>query len=66
LFLVPGRSQVIALRRSHNDGHEKKHEVRLYIHRVVHIHVMKKKRRLAHAKGADEFENYIASEGFKL
>jgi hypothetical protein len=66
LFLVPSRSQVIALIRSHNDGRRKQHEARLSRHRVVHIHVMKKKRRSAHAKGADDSENYIASEGVKL
>ena len=63
LFLVPGMSRVIALRRSHNDGHRKQHEARLSRHRVVHIHVMKKKRRSTHAKGADDSEDYIASEG---
>jgi hypothetical protein len=36
----------------------------LYI--VVHIHVMKKKRRSTHAEGADDSEDYIASEGVKL
>jgi hypothetical protein len=29
----------------------------------VHIHVIKEKRRLAHAKGGDDSEDYIASEG---
>jgi hypothetical protein len=66
LFVVlvscSGRSQVIALRRSHNDGRRKQHAR----HRVVHIHVMKKKRRSAHAEGADDSEDYIASEGVKL
>jgi hypothetical protein len=66
LFLVPGRSQVIALRRSHNDGRRKQHEARLSRHRVVHIHVMKKKRRSTHAEGEDDSEDYIASEGVKL
>jgi hypothetical protein len=50
----------------HNDGHRKQHEARLSRHRVVHIHVMKKKRRSAHAEGADDSEDYIASEGVKL
>ena len=63
LFLVLDTSQVIALRRSHNDSHRKQHEVKLSRHRVVHIHVMKKKRRSAHAMGADDSEDYIASEG---
>jgi len=36
----------------------------LYI--VVHIHVMKKKRRLTHAKREDDSEDYIASKGIKL
>jgi hypothetical protein len=62
-FLFPGRSQVIALRRSHNDSCRKQHEARLSKHRVVHIHVMHKKRRSTHAEGAYEFEYYIASEG---
>jgi hypothetical protein len=62
LFLVPSTSQVIALRRSHNDSREKQHEARLSKHRVVHIHVMKKKRRSAHAEGVDDSEDYIASE----
>jgi hypothetical protein len=66
LFLVLGRSQVIALRRIHNDGHRKKHEARLSRHRFVHIRVLKKKRRSAHAEGEGDFEDYIASEGFKL
>jgi hypothetical protein len=32
----------------------------------VHIHVMKEKRRSTHAEGADDSEDYIASEGVKL
>ena len=36
----------------------------LYI--VVHIHVMKKRRRSTHAEGVDDSEDYIASEGVKL
>jgi hypothetical protein len=63
LFFVPGTSQVIALRRSHNDSHRKKHEARLFRHRVVHIQVLKKKRRSSHAEGEDDSEDYIASEG---
>jgi hypothetical protein len=55
--------QVIALRRSHNDTRRKQHEVKLSKHRVVHIHVMKKKRRLSHAEGVDDSKDYIASEG---
>jgi hypothetical protein len=66
LFLVPGRSQEIALIRSHNDGRRKQHEAILFIHRVVHIHVMNKKRRSAHVKGAYDSKDYIASEGFKF
>jgi hypothetical protein len=65
-FLVPGRSQVIALRRSHNDGRRKQHEASISIHRVVQIHVMKKNRRSTHAEGEDDSEDYIASEGVKL
>ena len=60
LFLVPSRSQVIALRRSHNEGRRKQHEARLSRHRVVHIHVMKKKRRSAHAEGVLRF--YVISK----
>jgi hypothetical protein len=60
LFLVPNTSQVIALRRSHNDSREKQHEARLSKHRVVHIHVMKKKRRSAHAEAVLRF--YVISE----
>ena len=63
LFPVPGRSQIIALRRSHNDSRRKQHEARLSIHRVVHIHVMKKKRRSAHVEGEDDSEEYISSKG---
>ena len=63
LFLVQGTSQVIALRRSHNDSRKKKYEAILSIHRVVNIHVMKKKRRSTHAEGVDDSEDYIASEG---
>jgi hypothetical protein len=63
LFLVPGMSHVIALRRSHDDSCWKQHEARLSRHRVVHIHVMKKKRRSAHAKGLHDFEDYITSKG---
>jgi hypothetical protein len=52
LFLVLGRSQVIALGGRYNDGYMRKHfrwslaerHSRLSIHRVVHIHVMKEKR----------------------
>jgi hypothetical protein len=62
LFLVLGTSQVIALRRSHNDSCRKQHEARLSKDRVVHIHVMKKKRS-SHAEGVDDFEDYIASKG---
>jgi hypothetical protein len=60
------RSHVIALRRIHNDGCRKKNEAILSIHRVVQIHVMKKKRRSTHAEGEDDSEDYIASEGVKL
>jgi hypothetical protein len=55
-----GRSQIIALRRSHNDGRKKKHEARLSKHRIVHIHVMNKKRMSSHVEG-DDSEDYIAS-----
>jgi hypothetical protein len=52
LFLVLGRSQVIALRGSYNDGCRRQQFrwslvetwSRLSRHRVVHIHVMKEKR----------------------
>jgi hypothetical protein len=63
LFLVLVTSHVIALRRSHNDSCRKQHEARLSRHRVVHIHVMKKKRRSSHAEGVDDSEDYIALEG---
>ena len=63
LFFVPGRPQVIALRRSHNDSRRKQHEARLSRHRVVHIHVIKKKRRSTHVDGANDSEDYITSEG---
>jgi len=63
LFLVSGRSHVIVLRRNHNDGHRKQHEARLPKHRVVYIHVMKKKKRSTQAEGEDDSEYYIASEG---
>jgi hypothetical protein len=62
-FLFPGRSRVIALRRSHNDSCRKQHEARLSKHSVVHIHVMQKKRTSTHAEGEYDFEYYIASEG---
>ena len=62
LFLVLERSHAIALRRRHNEIHRKKHETRLSIHRFVHNHVMKKKRRFAHAEGEDESEYYLASK----
>jgi hypothetical protein len=56
-------SQAIALRMSHNDSCRKQHETRLSRHRVVQIHVMKKKSRLAHAEGVGNSKDYIASEG---
>jgi hypothetical protein len=74
LFLVPGRSHVIALRGSYNDGCRRQHFrwslaktlSRLTRHKVVHIHVMKEKRRSTHAEGTYDSEEYIALEGVKL
>jgi hypothetical protein len=63
LFLVPGTSWVISLRRIHNDNWRKQHEARLSINRVVYIHVMKKKRRTTHVEGEDDSKDYIASKG---
>jgi hypothetical protein len=56
----------IILTRSHNDSHRKQHEARLSRHRIVHIHVIKKKRRSTHVEGEDDSEDYIASKGVKL
>ena len=61
LFLVPCRLHIIALRRNHNDGRKKKHEEIISIHRVVHIPLLKKKRKSTHAEGENESEDYIAS-----
>jgi hypothetical protein len=63
LFLVLGMSHVIALRRKHNDSLRKQHEARLFRHRFLHIHVIKKKRRSTHEEGVYDSEDYIASEG---
>jgi hypothetical protein len=61
LFLVLGRSQVVALRGSYNDGCKRKHEVEYpYIELFTS---MKEKRTSTHAKGLDDSKDYIASEG---
>jgi hypothetical protein len=64
LFLVPGRSHVIALRGRYNDDCKRQHEEDYpYIELCTS---MKDKRRSTHAEGAYDSKYYIASEGVKL